>query len=500
MLVPRAVLRPDLISLCNFVQREKWAGATLSFLKSLCRSTHKLGVVCTPCSKGTCAFELERVKSMAVNKRFLGTLLGGLLAVVPAGCGNGGSTPSNAGGQGTSASSTQLVIISPHADSIRNEFERAFKTKNPGATFQWINPGGSSDLLRFVLDQYQSKAKKDDGIGSDLFFGGGLETFIELEEQKLLQPLSSHYSVPAELNGVPLRAKDNAWVGAALSGFGILYNKQIAARDKLPIPVVWADLGKPALYDRIALADPRKSGSAHVAYEIILQTNGWDKGWKVLASMAGNSRAFVESASQLVNDVSSGEAVFVPAIDFYARAKVASAGADKVAYIEPKGESVVTPDPIGVLRGAKNQKLAEEFVGFVLSPEGQKLWMLNEGAPGGPKSEAIYRQAILPALYKPIPNGSTVARDPYAAKNTRLYDSEKAATRRRVIDDLIGAVLIDNHDSLKARQKSKGDVSTLMLVPSEAEITQATAKWNEPVFAQEKLAQWRQAAQAKIAS
>jgi ABC-type Fe3+ transport system substrate-binding protein len=429
-------------------------------------------------------------------------MLGGWLALTLAGCGGQSTSTSNTSGQGnalpTTQSSTQLVIVSPHADSIRGEFERAFKQKHPEVSIQWVNPGGSSDLLRFVLDQYRGKADKDAGIGADIFFGGGPESFMELEDQGLLQSLPSSYDVPAELNGVPLRGKKNDWVGAVLSGFGILYNKQIAARDGLPVPVTWADLGNPKLYNRIELADPRKSGSAHVAYEIILQTNGWEKGWKVLSALSGNARSFVDSASQLVNDVSSGEAVFVPAIDFYARAKVAAAGADKVGYIEPKGQSVVTPDPIGILRGARNEKLAEEFIAFVLSPAGQKLWFLPVGAPGGPQQEALYRMPILPSLYKPLPKNSLVTSEPYANKNVRTYESKRAAARRQVLDDLIGAILIDNHDALQGRQKAFGDAGKLSLAPTEQEVDAAAKQWSDAAFAQKKLGQWRDAARMKI--
>jgi ABC-type Fe3+ transport system substrate-binding protein len=131
--------------------------------------------------------------------------------------------------------------------------------------------------LNFVLSQFKGK-EADQGIGIDLFFGGGMDSFIDMENAGVLQPLPSDYGVPATLNGVPLRGKDNAWVAAALGGFGILYNKTIAQRDNLPVPATWADMANPKLQDRIALADPRHSGSAHMAYEIILQANGWEKG------------------------------------------------------------------------------------------------------------------------------------------------------------------------------------------------------------------------------
>ncbi len=202
----------------------------------------------------------------------------------------------------------------------------------------------------------------------------------------LLAPLPSDYKVPARLNGVPLRGQKNTWVAAALSGFGILFNKTIAGRDRLPIPGTWADLGKPALRDRVALADPRNSGTAHQTYEIILQTNGWQRGWQTLTALAGNARSFGKSSSKLLQDVTSGEAAMSPAIDFYAATAIARAGEEKLGYIEPQGQRVVTPDPIAVLRDAPNATLAQEFVAYVMSPAGQKLWMLKKARPAARKT------------------------------------------------------------------------------------------------------------------
>jgi ABC-type Fe3+ transport system substrate-binding protein len=456
----------------------------------------------------TCKCAARQVKSLSVKPIFSRRIFQALPALgvllVLAGCGEQNSNQDDASDSAaqnngaSKSSSATLVVISPHGREIQNEFERAFKKENPDATIQWQDQGGSSDALRFILAQFKSKRDKEEGIGADVFFGGGLESFMELQDASVLQPLPGDYKVPATLNGVPLRGENNQWVGAALSGFGILYNKTIAARDKLPVPKTWNGLGNPALLGRIELADPRKSGSAHVAYEIILQTEGWESGWKTLAAMSGNARTFIDSSSTLVNDVSSGEAVFVPAIDFYARAKIAQAGNEKLGYVAPQGQNVVTPDPIAILRGAPNRKLAEKFVAFVLSPAGQKLWMLPKGADGGPQQESLFRAAILPALYQPIPKNSLVQTDPYKIKNARPYEAEKAATRRVVLDDLIGAILIENHNAIKNRQSASGDMNTVMLAPPEEEVMAATKFWGDPVARQNQLNDWRRAAQKKM--
>ena len=410
-----------------------------------------------------------------------------------AGCGNNSGSGSSGGADGA-AKTNAITIVSPHTAAIQAEFKRVFEAQNPGATVSWLDQGGTSDTLKFVRDQF-ARNTKEKGIGVDLFFGGGGETFTELEKDGLLVPLSSDFGVPAQLNGVPLRAKDNVWVAAALSGFGILYNKKIAERDKLPIPQTWADLANPKLQGRIQLADPRHSGSAHTIYEIILQTNGWEKGWKLLTAMSGNASSWARSSSAPLEDVQNGEAVFCAAIDFYALSTINKAGADKLGYIEPKGQNVITADPIGILPGAPNAPLAQKFVNFVMSPEGQKLWYLPKGAPGGPKDNTLYRLPAIPGAYKPIPPGATAKSDPYAQKTTAPYDSEKAAARRRALDELLGTVLIDTHDEVKAKWKSAPDLEKTGFVPvPEAEFNALALKWDDPVFAGQQKDKWTVAA------
>src|SRR5262245_42885412 len=73
----------------------------------------------------------------------------------------------------------RVVIISPHPESIRYEFGRAFpewyqKKEHRSVIVEWRAVGGTSDALKFVQSEF---ARKPDGIGIDCFFGGGSEPF-----------------------------------------------------------------------------------------------------------------------------------------------------------------------------------------------------------------------------------------------------------------------------------------------------------------------------------
>jgi ABC-type glycerol-3-phosphate transport system substrate-binding protein len=246
------------------------------------------------------------------------------------------------------------------------------------------------------------------------------------------------------------------------------------------------------------MADPRQSGGGHMVCEIILQAEGWDKGWQTLNGIAANATSWSSSSSAIPDDIASGEAVFGPIIDFYAATKIAAAGKDKLGYVESSGENLVTPDPIAILRGAPHKALAEKFVAFVMSPQGQKLWMLPVGAAGGPEKNALYRRPIAPSAY-PLPKNALMTGNPYAVKSGFRFDAAKSSARRRALDDLIGAVLIDGADAVKAR-RAKNPNDALAWTPiGEAEFNALAAKWEDQTLRNEQISKWTSAARAQWA-
>jgi len=323
----------------------------------------------------------------------------------------------------------KVVALSPHWEGERNEFARGFerwtrRKFGQAATVDWLTVGGTSDIMRFIRSEF---ARTPEGIGVDIMFGGGTSPFISLVEEGLLEPYKlpddELARIPPRFAGTPMYAEDYMWYGAALSGFGIIYNKALCEYLGVVGIDTWADLGRRALAGWVALADPGKSGSAHMMYEIIFQAYGWDTGFRVLSRMAANSRYFTESASDIPRDVALGEVACGLAIDFYAAVQIESAGEDVLGYVLPEGLTVINPDAIGILKGAPNRDLAEAFVRFVLSPEGQRLWMFKAGAPGGPTDFTPRRLSILPELYAEKEN-LAVKLAPFEWKKTYEHDFE----------------------------------------------------------------------------
>ena len=410
-----------------------------------------------------------------------------------------------------------LTIISPHPDGIKEvfggSFEEAYKEQT-GKTLKidWRDAGGTSSNYRLITSEFD---RTPDGIEIDIFFGGGTDSYLRLAELDLLTsyklPDEQLQQIPQTLHGIPVYDSQHRWYGAVLSSFGIMYNEQLRQLTNLPEAKKWEDLGNSTLINRIGAADPRESGTAHMMYEIILQTHGWEKGFALLTKLGGNVKKFSAGANAIPRDVVNGQVIYGLAIDFYAYSQVAAVGADKIKYVLPTDGTVVNPDSIAILKGAPNMDIAKMFIQFVLSENAQKLWMLPEDDPEGPKWEGgLNRASVLPKLYDKLGEKSIVS-NPFKMQNPPFpYDADKGSKRWDIVNDLFGTLIIDSHKDLvdawstisKCEDPEKRLTATAALVEmpvtEEEAITIAENEWSNPVFRNEKLKEWGQFAKQKF--
>jgi len=419
------------------------------------------------------------------------------------------------------AATRVLKIISPHPENIRNEFAAAFKAwylknYNESVDVQWPDFGGTSADVKYIESQFQSNATGG-SIGLDLMFGGGVDPFIKIASEgyfapyKLPDPILSQ--IPKDLSGIPMYDPNYLWYGAALSGFGIMYNKPVLQKLGLPEPKTWTDLTTPAAEGWVSAADTRQSGSTHMAYEIMLQGYGWTKGWQVITEIGANTKSFPQSSTAVPPAISSGDVAYGLTIDYYAWAQIATYGADKIGYVLPEGLTVVNPDSIAIIKGAPNMDLAQRFEQFVLSDAGQSLWMLPVGVPGGPQKSPLGRMSVVPALYTKLGSTSIVPVNPFNLSGTLKYDPTTGSAHFSVLNDMIGSMIIDQHDALvsawnninnaaKTPGVTNASLDAARAALGAAPITQQQAdaygaKWQDQVFRNQQITAWRQFATSK---
>ncbi|MHC4415440.1 MAG: ABC transporter substrate-binding protein [Planctomycetota bacterium] len=332
-----------------------------------------------------------------------------------------------------SAGVPRLIIITPHNEQIRSEFARAFddwhrRHYGNGVNVVWSVPGGTSEIRRMLRAQYTAAlvAGVEPGQTADLLFGGGSNEHEQLKEPLVVtvdgQQRSTTITIPAGFDDQWLwetygentigdrRLYDEGqhWFGTALSGFGIVFNRDVLAELGVPEPSTWEDLADPALRGWVALVNPGQSGSITTAFQSIVDERGWGPGWRLLRRAGANARSFSAGAPKAPIDVSLGDAAAGICIDFFGRyqaqAVKGSGNRSRLGYVDPPGATTIDADPISILRGAPAPEIARRFIEFCLSDQGQALWQFRVDDPIGdglgPTRFELRRMPIVRSLYE----------------------------------------------------------------------------------------------------
>jgi len=386
-----------------------------------------------------------------------------------------------------------LVIVSPHNEAVQYEFEHAFRrwhVKNfrQDVDIDWRNIGGTSEIARYLDSSFQAADKAGlPGIGLDLFFGGG-------EYDHVLQAKKGHTIpcglrerhpewlneaiIPRHFSGETFYDRDDRWYGCCLSSFGICYNEDSIKYCGFSSPLrQWQELADCRFFEHIALADPTKSGSINKAFEMLIQqqmfaqlaargktaenaqapdlVEGWRRAFELIRQIGANARYFTDSAGKVTVDVAQGNAAAGMCIDFYGRFESETIerneSSARMKYITPDGGSSVSVDPISMLRGAPHRVIAERFIDFCLSVDGQLLWNTRVGCQSGPIRYALRRLPVRRDLYTTayLENMSDPSALPYQNAGRFIYQTGWTGPLFGVIRTLIRSMCIDTHDELR---------------------------------------------------
>lgn len=347
--------------------------------------------------------------------------------------------------------------------------------------------------------------------GIDLFYGGGSYDFIRqaqagrLVDSGILQKHPEWFTeevIPQSFAGEDYWDKKGLWVGTVLSSFGIITNKDSLTRLGVTTPPrTWEDLADPRYVSEVALADPTKSGSIAKAFENVIQqqmqktvfarlatarfvnedarkaaetqavAEGWQEGLKLLQKIGANARYFTDSAQKVPIDVAAGDCAVGMGIDFYGRQQqeaVRRRGAnDRLTYVSPEGGAVASVDPVGLLRGAPHKEVAVAFIEFSLSMEGQKLWNLKPGVPGGPDYFALRRLPVRKDFYELEgidAQRSDPEEKPYAPQERLVYHPQWTGRLFREMAFVIRVMCLDTQPELKKAWRALIDAG----MPAEA--------------------------------
>ncbi len=388
--------------------------------------------------------------------------------------------PSEGNRSGTAA--RELIIITPHNEQIRYEFGRGFDRwhrEHYGEPVDVIFnvPGGTSEIRKMLESQFVAAVEsgKQPGGDADLVFGGGTREHSRLKSgvevvvngQKRLEPISAPVDFSDEwlrdkygenlIGSDPLFDAQRHWFGLALSGFGIVFNRDVLNAIHTDLPTDWQNLCDPKLQGWVALVNPNQSGSIATAFELLLKRSGWEEGWRILRRAGANSRYFSASSLKPPIDVSQGNAALGVCIDFFGRYQsqaLREAGdLDRIGYIDPPG-GTLDADPISMLQNAPHPETAKRFIEFCLSDEGQALWQFPKRGENvsaedqlGPERFELRRMPIVRSIYSRYFHRLIDQVNPFELAKAAVYPDPNF---RDFIGPLFAAMVMDSHHELKA--------------------------------------------------
>jgi ABC-type Fe3+ transport system substrate-binding protein len=331
----------------------------------------------------------------------------------------------------SSLQAKELVIVTSFPKELFENYKKAFEAKYPGINVV-INSKQTNAGVTYLRE---TKAKPE----ADIFWVSAPDAFQTLKNDGLLEkyapPKEIMAKIPAKIGNFPVHDADGTYFGFAVSGYGLMWNKNYLQGHKLAAPKEWTDLANPKYHGHLVISAPSRSGTTHLTIEVILQAYGWEKGWNLLLNAGGNMGAITERSFGVPEAVISGQYGIGVVIDFFGLSGIASG--QPVDFIYPSLTSVV-PASVGIVKGAPNMENAKTFVNYLLSEPGQMLLFTPD----------IARLPVVPDLYLKGPSNYP---NPFKTKMGGVdFNDRLSSGRRDIVNSLYDHIITFRHNELKA--------------------------------------------------
>ncbi|MDX6601351.1 MAG: iron(III) transport system substrate-binding protein [Solirubrobacterales bacterium] len=287
--------------------------------------------------------------SSRINRRVFAVFCLGSIAVLPA-AGCGGSS---------SDSSGSLTLYSSQHEPMTEALIEGFEAEN-----------GAEVQVRYGEDEGLASQIEQEGDASpaDVVLTENTPPLELLAGKELLAKVD-----PATLDEVPSRysSPSGHWVGVAARETAMVYNPDLIAADELPASIL--DLAKAEWRGKLAIAPSEPDFVPIVSAIEKLDGEAAAKSW--LEGFADNAKHYNDNEG-IIAAVDGGQIAAGIINHYYWYEAVAEEGKDnvpsKLHYFgnEDPG-ALVNVSGAGALESSGNAKLAQEFLAYIVSEEGQ---------------------------------------------------------------------------------------------------------------------------------
>jgi len=254
-----------------------------------------------------------------------------------------------------------LVYYTSNRTTVAEKHAKGFEKKH-GIKVQVFRSGSEKVIAKLEAEMQAGRVQADVLNVSDPGY------FFALQGRGALLPYLSRGAAT-----VPdaFKDKEGHWAAARLTAMTIAYNTKLVPAAEAPRR--WTDLANPKWQGKLTIASPAYGGTSLNWAAGIVKLHGW----KFFEDLARNKPLLTEGHLPGMQLVASGERPIAAEMnDYDARAGLAKG--QPIGIVLPEEGTFVIPTPIAVLKASARPNAAKLFVDYMLSEEGQAVFVEDQ--------------------------------------------------------------------------------------------------------------------------
>lgn len=253
----------------------------------------------------------------------------------------------------TTTYASSLTVYSAGPDNLINQLAQDF-SQLTGARVSIFQSTTGQMMARLESERANPLA--------DVVISASWDSAIALKERgELLEYVSPNAAT------VPDFLQDTHFVSQGVSALAMVWNRNSST----PMPTDWVDLLSPEYQNEVTMPDPAQSGSAFQLLTGLLADRGEDATWSMMRDLYSNGMIVPGPNARALNPVLQGaKSVVFGAVDYIALGQQADGEAIEVIF--PTSGTVIAPRPMMILASTQQPELAQAFIDYVLSDQGQQ--------------------------------------------------------------------------------------------------------------------------------
>lgn len=283
-------------------------------------------------------------------KKITALVLALVLCLSLAACSGGNETPSVEDG----LSGTVTVYTSVPQD-LADRFKSSFEDKYTGVTVNIYRATAGE-----VLTKIKTEAEGGQ-VSGDIVW---VADFSSAESLKALNLLEKYTSSEDAAIDASLKDAEGYYYGSRIINMVLAYNTMMLTE----APTSWNDLLTDTFTGKTGL--PSTSSGSAFQYIGVMSENA-DFGWDYFQALKDNGGMQFKSNSDVLQRIATSEIWAGPVLD-YMVTEMKEQGSP-VDFVIPEEGAIVVASPIAKLANCKNPELAELFIDYTLSVEGQQI-------------------------------------------------------------------------------------------------------------------------------